>query len=250
METEQLELILRINLKSRKHQFIGQDYTAPLYFNKSGFLTLFYKDLNIIFNNGLNSPELTENINRLHIKWLKMQNDGWSLGSGQINNNLSEILKTRIIDKSYGILSQKTYTDPVSRLRAGCVELENNLIWQLRENRRLTGYTGTTLGEFTKWVSSQGDFKKFEWLNVTGKTQNYREWLKFKIEQEDYKSSQSLMYGPFNTNLSNINVPCIELELEELILACMLQFNKTETRKNQFPPENATLLRKGLYGYG
>ena len=250
MEKEQADRVLQVNLKSRKHQFIDKDYTAPLYFNKSGFLTLFYKDLNVIFNKGLNSPDLTENISRLYVKWLKMQRDGWSLGRGRINNNLSEILKTRIIQQSYGILRQKTYTDPVLRLRAGCGELENNLIWQLRENRRLTKYSGTTLSEFTKWILSQHDFNKFEWLNSTGKIQNYREWLKWKIEQKDYKPSQPLMYGVFSTNLSNINVPCIELELEELILACMIQFNKTETRKNQFPPENATILRKGLYGHG
>lgn len=250
MEREQADRVAQINRKSRKHQFIDKDYIAPLYFNRSGFLTLFYKDLNIIFNNGVESSELAVNLDRLYLKWVKMNNDGWSLGKGRINNNLSEILKTKIMEKSYVILQQKTYTDPVLRLRDGCIQLENNLIWQLRENRKLSGYTGTPLDEFTKWVMSQHDFKKFEWLNSTGKVQNYREWLKWKIEQLDYKSSQALTYGAFITNLSNINVPCIELELEELILACMLQFNKTETRKNQFPPENATISRRGLYGYG
>lgn len=250
MEKEQMQRILTINEKSRKHQFIDQDYIAPLYFNKSGFLSLFYKDLNIIFNNGLEHPELSANVNRLYVKWLKMLDDGWSLGSGQINNNLSEILKTKIIDKSYGILREKSYTNPVPRLRSGCNQLENNLIYQLRENRRLTDFVGTSLDEFTGWILSQRDFKKFEWLNATGKIQNYREWLKWSIEQKDYRSSQVLSYSAFSTKLSAVNVPCIELELEELILACMLQFNKTQTRKYQFPPDRAIVLRKGLYGYG
>ena len=250
MEREQANRVLETNVKARSHQFVGLDYTAPLYFNKCGFLTLFYKDLNIIFQNGLGHADIDVAIKRLHSKWLLLNGEGWSLGARELNNNLSVRLMEIIVEKSYLILAQKTHSNPVVRFRTGFINLELNLVRQLKENRKKTGYKPTSLSEFSQWVKSQNDFKKFAWLKESNRTQNYKEFLKWKLEQKDYRSSEVVFYSGFTTKLSVINVPCFELQYEELILGCMIEFNKRHTKLNHFPATDATMHRKGTYGYG